>query len=411
MVKLSDLVHIANNAKTNAQKNAVGEEVKKLIRGKKACHPEQQFFTKVQMNSLKINKATKLRTLGQGVYGSVFYGCLDDECKTQVAIKETKEATARMEYRIAEKLKGMGVPRMYHFKTCEPFDILYFEYIEGQTLQNWMKGKHTSDDYRQLISRLMTNLKKIHEKYPKFRHHDLHWNNVLVLKDNIPIMIDFGLSTIEGIKNPAVESGEFISNGIYSKSPQMYDAHYILSIIYQNTKNQAVRAFIADIFGADFLINNTKWVNPDGRLRSNIDQRYLPTYERILKHSFFQRKKNIIPMVASRKIVLLQKPVVRKIGTASAVRRAKAILEKESEKKKMPLKRPGIALKPKTPVVVAEKPKTPRPRVFINKNGDIKIKKRKCHLYKKEEIAKMFNLNKTMTKEQMCRMLKNYVNV
>ena len=46
MVKLADLVHIANNAKTNAQKNAVGEEVKKLIRGRKACYPEKEFFTK-----------------------------------------------------------------------------------------------------------------------------------------------------------------------------------------------------------------------------------------------------------------------------------------------------------------------------------------------------------------------------
>ena len=134
MVKLADLVHIANNAKTNAQKNAVGEEVKKLIRGQKACYPEQQLFTKVQMTPLKINKATRLRAIGKGAFGTVFYGCLDDECKTQVAIKVTIEPSARMEYRIAEKLRGMGVPRMYHFKSCDRDDVLYFEYIEGEPL-------------------------------------------------------------------------------------------------------------------------------------------------------------------------------------------------------------------------------------------------------------------------------------
>ena len=92
MAKLADLVHIANNAKTNAQKNAVGEEVKKLIRGRKACYPEKEFFTKVQTNPLIINKATtRLRAIGEGAHGTVFYGCIDDECKTQVAIKETTE--------------------------------------------------------------------------------------------------------------------------------------------------------------------------------------------------------------------------------------------------------------------------------------------------------------------------------
>ena len=46
MVKLADLVHIANNAKTNAQKNAVGEEVKKLIRGRKGVLPRKGIFYK-----------------------------------------------------------------------------------------------------------------------------------------------------------------------------------------------------------------------------------------------------------------------------------------------------------------------------------------------------------------------------
>ena len=81
MAKLADLIHIANSAKTDAQKNAVGEQVKKLIRGQKACYPEKDFFTKVQMNPLKINKATRLRAIGKGVYGTVFYGCLDDKAK------------------------------------------------------------------------------------------------------------------------------------------------------------------------------------------------------------------------------------------------------------------------------------------------------------------------------------------
>ena len=415
MVKLADLVHIANNAKTSAQKNAVGEEVKKLIRGQKACYPEQQFFTKIQMTPLKINKATQLRTIGKGTYGTVFYGCLDDECKTQVAIKVTIEPSARMEYRIAEKLRGMGVPRMYHFKSCDRDDVLYFEYIEGEPLEKWMKRGQSPEDYRQVISQLITNLKAVHEKYPKFRHHDLHWNNILVLKGNKPIMIDFGMSTIEGIRNPNVVSGEFKKSGIYSGSHQMYDAHYILNIIYNYTKSVPVRHFMEDLFSRQYLLRSSP-VTKDFRLRP-LKHTGLPTYVQILKHPFLQAKKKIaiLRKIIPKKTVALKPKTPAKPATMSAIRRARAVLQKEAEKKKLPPKRPGIAKrKPSVMSQVREiekkiavnKPEK-KQKIFINKNGDLKIDRRKCRLYKKEELVKMFKLDSNLTKEQMCKLIKN----
>jgi predicted Ser/Thr protein kinase len=287
MVKLADLVHIANNAKTDTQKNAVGEELKKYLRGKKACNPKELFSNK----GLKIEKGKNLRKLGEGQYGAVFYGCLDDVCRTQIAVKVTSEPSARMEYRIAEKLKGMGVPRMYHFKSCNDEDVLYFEYIEGEALSNWLKKYQSSDDYRVLISRLIGNLKKIHQKYPKFRHHDLHWNNILVLKDNKPIIIDFGMAMIEGIRNPIVTEGDFKNAGIYSGSHYMYDAHYILNIIHSFTKNRLVRKFIEDLFPKKYLKNKSDVVL-DSRLRP-MKHEGLPTYEDILNHPFLQSKKKV----------------------------------------------------------------------------------------------------------------------
>ncbi|ADQ91507.1 hypothetical protein OlV1_130 [Ostreococcus lucimarinus virus 1] len=418
MVKLADLVHIANNAKTSSQKNAVGEEVKKLIRGQKACYPEQQFFTKIQMTPLKINKATRLRVIGKGTYGTVFYGCLDDECKTQVAIKVTTEPSARMEYRIAEKLRGMGVPRMYHFKSCDRDDVLYFEYIEGEPLEKWMKRGQSPEDYRQVISQLITNLKAIHEKYPKFRHHDLHWNNILVLKGNKPIMIDFGMSTIEGIRNPNVVSGEFKKSGIYSGSHQMYDAHYILNIIYNYTKSVPVRHFMEDLFSRQYLLRSSP-VTKDFRLRP-LKHTGLPTHDQILKHPFLQAKKKIaiLKKIIPKKTVALKPKTPAKPATMSAIRRARAVLQKEAEKKKLPPKRPGIAKrKPSVMSQVREiekkiavnKPEkeSERPKIFINKNGDLKIDRRKCRLYKKEELVKMFKLDSNLTKEQMCKFIKN----
>ena len=420
MVKLANLVHIANNAKTDAQKNAVGEEVKKLLRGKKACSPKQELFSN---KGVKIEKGKNLRMLGKGAYGAVFYGCLEDACKTQIAIKVTTEPSAKMEYRIADKLRGMGVPRMYHFKSCNDTDILYFEYIKGETLQEWMKRGQTAGAYRSLISQLIKNLKKIHEKYPKFRHHDLHWNNILVLEGNKPIIIDFGLSTIDGVRNPDVVSGEFKNNGIYVGSHHMYDVHYILNIIYKYTNVTKVKNFIRDLFPAKYLNSTNPWIKL-GRLRPGFSYG-LPTYDDILEHPFLQP--GILRKILPKKRVPPKKVVAppQKVGTASAIRRARAVLQKEAEKKKVPPKRPGVAKRDpsvmnqvreiekkiateKPPKIFVNKIATEKkPKIFMNKNGDLKIDKKKCRLYKKEDLVKMFKLDPRMTKEQMCKFIKN----
>ena len=425
MVKLADLVHIANNAKTDAQKNAVGEEVKKFLRGKKACDSGELFSNM----GLRIEKGKNLRKIGQGAYGAVFYGCLEDKCKTKVVMKVTNEPTAKMEYRIAEKLRGMGVPRMYHYKKCGLVDILYFEYIKGETLQEWLKKGQTADAYRSLISQLIKNLKRIHEKYPKFRHHDLHWNNILVLEGNKPIMIDFGMATIEGVRNPNVVSEEFKNEGgIYPGSHYMFDAHYFLNIILGYTELTKVQQFVKDLFPAKYLgIGTTNPYLISGRLKPGFSYG-LPTYDQILKHPFLQPKKrgSILRKILSKKtIAVIPKPQPQKVKstTASAIRRAKAVLEKEAAKTKEPLKRPQI--RGRDPSVMNQvreiekrlqpkpkpKTKTPealvRPKVFINKNGDVKIEKRKCRLYKKEELVKLFKLDPKLTKEQMCKFIKN----
>ena len=430
MTDLDELVHIANNAKTDAQKNAVGEELKKFLHGKKACNPKELFSNK----GVKIEKGKNLRKLGQGMYGAVFYGCLEDLCKTQIAVKVTSEPSARMEYRIAEKLKGMGVPRMYHFKSCGGKDVLYFEYIKGEPFSKWIHNKHTTNDYRQLISRLIGNLKRIHEKYPKFRHHDLHWNNVLVLEDNKPIIIDFGMAMIEGIRNPVVSSGDVKNAGIYSGSHYMYDAHYFLNIVYHFTRNAVVKKFLEDVFPKKYLTRDSNVVKAK-RLRP-VKHEGLPTYDDILKHPFFKASPVVLPKKAvavPKKVVTAPKPKPQqKVGTASAIRRAKAVLQKEAEKTKVPPKRPGVAKRVPSVMsqvreiekkIVAEKkakntlPKVfinkkivaenTRPRVFINKNGDLKIGGRKCRLYKKDELVKIFKLDPKLTKDQMCKFIKN----
>jgi serine/threonine protein kinase len=433
MVKLAQLVHIANSAKTNAQKNAVGEEVKKILRGKKdgvskACYPENHFFTRIQQKPLLINKATRLRAIGKGQYGTVFYGCIDDKCATQVAIKVTTEESAKMEYRIAEKLKGMGAPRMYHFKSCRTDDILYFEYIDGKSLQAWIKTKPSEAVVKKVIGQLIQNLANIHKKYPKFRHHDLHSNNLLILKTKggfKPIIIDFGMSTMEGVRNPIVTSGELASShGIGSKSHIMYDAHFILNSMFYEfapySGYKQTKEFLRDVLPEEYRgPQGQRWTESSwGKYVDNYRlvmgaKHNFPTYETILKHPFLstttKTKKNILKKVlppTKKKAITPRAPPPpspkKSANQSSAIRRAVAVLQKNAEKKKAPLKRPGIA---RVKSVEKKAPKTAvaKPKISINKNGDTKIDRRKCRLYKKDELVKKFKLDPTLTKDEMCK--------
>ena len=410
MVKLAQLVHIANSAKTNAQKNAVGEEVKKILRGKKdgvskACYPENHFFTRIQQKPLLINKATRLRAIGKGQYGTVFYGCIDDKCATQVAIKVTTEESAKMEYRIAEKLKGMGAPRMYHFKSCRTDDILYFEYIDGKSLRAWIKTKPSEAAVKKVIGQLIQNLANIHKKYPKFRHHDLHSNNLLILKTKggfKPIIIDFGMSTMEGVRNPIVTSGELASShGIGSKSHIMYDAHFILNSMFYEfapySGYKQTKEFLRDVLPEEYRgPQGQRWTESSwGKYVDNYRlvmgaKHNFPTYETILKHPFLstttKTKKNILKKVlppTKKKAITPRAPPPpspkKSANQSSAIRRAVAVLQKNAEKKKAPLKRPGIA---RVKSVEKKAPKTAvaKPKISINKNGDTKIDRRKCCL-------------------------------
>ena len=434
MVTLAQLVHIANSAKTNAQKNAVGEEVKKILRGKedgaaKACYPEKHFFTRIKRRPLLIYKATRLMAIGKGQYGTVFYGCIDDKCATQVAIKVTTEESAKMEYRIAEKLKGMGTPRMYHFKSCRFADVLYFEYIDGKSLQAWIKTKPSEAAVKKVIRQLIQNLANIHKKYPKFRHHDLHSNNLLILKTKggfKPVIIDFGMSTMEGVRNPIVTSGELASShGIGSKSHIMYDAHFILNSMFYEfapySGYKQTKEFLRDVLPEEYRgPQGQRWTESSwGKYVNNYRmvmgaKHNFPTYETILKHPFLstttKTKKNILkkvlPPTKKKEVVTprLPQPPVRKgsANQSSAIRRAVAVLKKNAEKKKMPLKRPGIA-QVKPPQKKSPTPAVAKPKISVNKNGDTKIDRRKCRLYKKEELVKKFKLDPKLTKDEMCK--------
>ena len=205
-MRLERLVRIANHAKTDTQKNKVGNALLKLMDDIE-CTPERMLY-KRNKDTLKITQG--VNALGKGAYGVVFYGCLDDECKTRVAIKFSQKSL-QTEYIIGKKLANLGVaPRVYRYGFCptKGLEFMYYEYASRGSLDAFVKkyaSKLTASDYKAILYQVYTMLRKVHKKYPSYRHYDLHPGNVLVNKERGKfrmLLTDFGMSEMRGIRSP-----------------------------------------------------------------------------------------------------------------------------------------------------------------------------------------------------------------
>ena len=129
--------------------------------------------------------------------------------------------------------KNTGVNYSRQFVTC-------IEYIENGTFRDYLKRMSSSPRRRlndtimmSYIRQVLETLQKIHSKYPKFTHGDLHLGNLFVRPTKpIPQLVlgDFGWSKItKEITNPEIKSGNFKKEyGIGLNMSPMYDAHLFM---------------------------------------------------------------------------------------------------------------------------------------------------------------------------------------
>tara|TARA_B100000287_G_scaffold101859_1_gene94124 strand:- start:3223 stop:4059 length:837 start_codon:yes stop_codon:yes gene_type:complete len=208
-MRLERLVQVANQAKTNSQKNKVGNALLHLMDSIE-CNPGR-FLYKKNKDTLQIDAG--VNKLGEGAFGAVFYGCIDDECHTRVAIKFSKQSL-KSEYQIGKKLAELGVaPRVYRYGYCSKskMEFMYYEYASHGSLDDFVKkyGRFLkAADYKAILYKVYTMLRKVHKKYPSYRHYDLHAGNVLVNKERGKLRLlltDFGMSEMKGIRSPLLK--------------------------------------------------------------------------------------------------------------------------------------------------------------------------------------------------------------
>lgn len=427
-------------ARTPKDHETISKEITEAIR-KIGCNPNKIFYT-INNNrppnfSVKRAFRTKVGTkkIGEGEYGEVFFGCVDKECKKDIAIKVQNEPLGR-EFRIGKVVSKFGGTNMYALESCKGKHIMYSEYVNGGTLEDFiMKNKKTLRPihYRFIITQVLYNLYRIHKKYPSFRHNDLHAKNVLVnidvptlkvetykignMKLNVEdvglklLLNDYGLSTMKNIVNPTI-SGLRKGWGIDPKSHPMYDAHLFLNAMFmiciknKNENTTGVINFIKRILPSQYLGLISQKIQ-NFRMRFGVTHSEIPSFEKIFSDVYFSPytsrgiKKKIDPLAFIPKAKPIQTPKPKaqekKVASASGIQKAKNILARNAQKKAAPVKRRVIKKSPEIKVTVAPK-------------GYTRVDGKKCKTYKKSELiekAKKAGINtQGKTIEKICEALK-----
>ena len=273
--------------------------------------------------------------IGQGEYGKVYRG---KNKNGRIVVVKNSDKNLRTERNIAKKLMEFNVPIMYGYR-----ELLISEFINGVTFKEYIRGGQRKD-LRVMAHRVVSNLEKIHKKMSTFRHHDLHLENVMVLPGGKVKIIDFGLSTMRGIKNPTIE-GFKNDYGISSDSFFMYDAHLFLNSLYAEG---VLKKVIESLLPKEYLVMTSECVR-NYRLRSDVDHGEALkgfTYKRILE-TLKPKAQNVIKSILSAKPKSPPKMNKKKspVNQNAAKKAAMAFLaskKKSPEKKKAPLKKPGL---------------------------------------------------------------------
>lgn len=396
---------LVNNkySKVKETRDVITKKVKSVLSSKSVnpCDPKS-VAKKLE------GKSPKLKKLGGGAYGDVILYPVGDN--HAMAVKFSKFGDENLEHEYTTMLllnrKGLFAPAPYALRDCGR-SIMYYEYANGGDIRSYLRTNFVSQEnpatnlifraqLKSIITQVLYNLYKVQQIYPSFRHNDLHLGNVLVskggqiegystynvdglkvLKKNIGVIAyvhDFGFTDFEQHPNEKVRraSETFSEWGIVQKSNPMYDVHLFFNSLYQEFKNvyafTETKKMILELFHKDYLTSNSRFVK-NNRLRPNI-KHYIPTIKQILEHPYFIKDKtdkvqNIISVILD--------------------------VKKYSNKPK------------KTAKVVPK-------NIRINEQGNLKIKTRKCRLYKKPElefIAQTKGVNtRGLTKLQICDALK-----
>ena len=288
--------------------------------------------------------------LGKGEQGVVLLGCIDDKCKTKVAIKIPKaggDKDAIREFRSNKMIYDSCSSQSPHIvqpiiqAKCAKTVVTYYEFFNGGSLDFWLprhQKKLTLNNYKTILFQTLYTLRAIYKVHPQFRHHDLHSGNIMVRTEGIPsrgytpygtkysikndgiftAIGDFGFSSSPSHPNPGVVAGEFLPYGVSKNTTVSQNVFTLIADLTKQAEQGKVTGlgkFFEDVTGVK-MSKHFKGTTFDIRLPKNSGRGASIT--NMLDSPFFDSIKQGRP--AARKAS--PKPVARKASPKPVVRKA-----------------------------------------------------------------------------------------
>ena len=273
-VNMEEAPPLANQARGNS--DIIRNKLKSIMANVLGCKMNEVRL-KLQYNknaNTGCNKRTRRgcskNRLGGGAYGTAYKAYANNGKSIPLVVKESRKHTrsdqeSKIEHDTIRVLRNKGfqdtIPRVYGYVDCGMQEYLFSDLVNGVALKDF---RPTSEhQMSSIITQVLYTLYRVNKSIPSFRHHDLHQDNVMIVRD-VPrnltleypvnsrnkytfnnggvraVIIDFGLAHVNGVSNPKIEDGGFKHAGIHPKSHSIYDTHFFLNAIYLMIINKSL---------------------------------------------------------------------------------------------------------------------------------------------------------------------------
>jgi len=365
----------------------------------------------------KIGKYTTERIIGEGGMGKIYKA--KDPAKKPVVIKQltltTKEIFTKRFEREAKIMKAFN-----HRNIVKVFDIfsigssyyIVMEYIDGLTIEQLIKNKKQISPLAAILifEGICKGIKYAHDR--NVIHRDMKPENVLISKNGVVKILDFGIASVDSNKGEALtNTGVIMGTPAYMSPEQLTDAKYLdkrtdiysIGAIFYKMLTGA-NAFPSAYVSTTFRKINRGEYEPPKKLNSKIDNFHIKIIKNTMNNNIKKRYKDLeyLIKILSKHTALYgnQKQIENaiknylsgtEIDTPSVKVKSKLITPKKSILKKSPIKK-------KTPKkLAAKKPAAKKP---TSKKTTTKKKTPKKNVTKKP-AAKKPTSKKTTTKKKI----------
>jgi len=165
-------------------------------------------FEEMKPESIVDNRYTIIEPIGEGGFARVVK-CRDNTLDELVAVKilkpefsKSKDIIKRFkrEIKISRKITHKNICRIYNFGTHDNLFFIVMELMEGMQLSEYLSSRDSlDDDIRYSIAiKILQGLETAHEQ--NIVHRDLKPQNIMIINNFEPILMDFGLAKYYGEK-------------------------------------------------------------------------------------------------------------------------------------------------------------------------------------------------------------------